>query len=126
MPPDLPSAAGEDTYVEQVLRNLLGNAAKYGGAGSTVTVTADADEARVRLRVLDEGPGFDDEEVERLFDLFFRSPATASSTGGAGIGLFVCRQLVSAMHGSITAERRPEGGAAFIVALQRYQDDEPS
>ena len=126
MPPDLPSAAGEDTYVEQVLRNLLGNAAKYGGAGSTVTVTADADGVRVRLRVLDEGPGFDEDEAERLFDLFFRSPATASSTGGAGIGLFVCRQLVSAMHGSITAERRPEGGAAFIVALPRYQDDEPS
>ncbi len=122
--PGLPSAAGEDTYVEQVLRNLLGNAAKYGGAGSTVTVVAEADASCVRLRVEDEGPGIDEEEVDQLFELFYRSPRTASSTSGAGIGLFVCRQLVAAMGGTITAERRPDGGAAFIVTLPRYLDDE--
>lgn len=124
VPPDLPSAAGEDTYVEQMLRNLLGNAAKYGGAGSIVSVTADTDEGWVRLCVLDEGPAFDEGEVDRLFDLFYRSPATASTASGAGIGLFVCRQLAAAMGGSITAQRRPEGGAAFIVTLPRYQDDD--
>jgi two-component system sensor histidine kinase KdpD len=123
VPAGLPSAAGEDTYAEQVLRNLLGNAAKYGGAGSTVLVTADADDDSVLLRVLDEGPGVDEAEADRLFDLFYRSPATAAAATGAGIGLFVCRQLVEAMGGTIAAGRRPEGGSAFTVTLPRYQDD---
>jgi PAS domain S-box-containing protein len=123
VPPGLPSAAGEDTYVEQVLRNLLGNAAKYGGDGSTVRVSATAGDGHVELRVLDEGPGIDEEEAERLFELFYRSPSTAARVSGAGIGLFVCRQLVTAMGGTITAERRPEGGAAFVVRLPLHHDD---
>jgi PAS domain S-box-containing protein len=124
VPPGLPSAAGEDTYVEQVLRNLLGNAAKYGGTGSTVTVVADADDDWVCMRVEDEGPGIDEGELDQLFELFYRSPRTATAASGAGIGLFVCRQLVAAMGGAITAERRAEGGAAFVVTLPRYLDDE--
>jgi PAS domain S-box-containing protein len=122
--PGLPSAAGEDTYVEQVLRNLLGNAAKYGGAESTITVIADEHDGWVRLRVEDEGPGIDEEELDELFELFYRSPRTARTASGAGIGLFVCRQLVAAMGGAITAERRPNGGAAFVVTLPPYLDDE--
>jgi K+-sensing histidine kinase KdpD len=124
LPPDLPSVQGEDTYVEQVLRNLLGNAAKYGEAGSTVTVVAEATPTDVELRVLDQGPGFDEGEADRLFDLFYRSPATATSVAGAGIGLFVCRQLVAAMGGRIRAERPPGGGTAFVVSLPRYADDD--
>ena len=124
MPSDLPSIQGEDTYLEQVLRNLLGNAAKYGGSGSTVTVTAEADDADVSLTVLDEGPGIDEAEVERLFDLFYRSPTVAATVAGAGIGLFVCRQLVGAMGGRIHAERRATGGAAFVVTLPRSADDD--
>jgi two-component system sensor histidine kinase KdpD len=120
----LPSAAGEESYVEQVLRNLLGNAAKYGGPGSTVTATVDAVDDGVRLQVLDEGPGVDEDELDHLFDLFYRSPATSGAVGGAGIGLFVCRRLVEAMDGRITARRRPQGGAAFVVTLPRYLDDD--
>lgn len=124
MPSDLPSIPGEDTYLEQVLRNLVGNAAKYGGPGSTVTVTAEADEADVSLAVLDEGPGIDVAEAERLFELFYRSPTVATTVAGAGIGLFVCRQLVGAMGGRIRAEPRPTGGASFVVTLPRSADDD--
>jgi PAS domain S-box-containing protein len=122
--PGLPSAVGEDAYIEQVLRNLLGNAAKYGGSGSTVTATVDAGDDGVRMRVLDEGPGVDEQELDRLFDLFYRSPAIATTVGGAGIGLFVCHRLVAAMGGRITAERRPERGSVFVVTLPRYLDDD--
>ena len=123
VPPDLPSVRGEDTYAEQVLRNLLGNAAKYSDAGSTVDVIAEADEGHVRIRVLDEGPGVELSEADQLFELFFRSPTVATSVAGAGIGLFVCRQLVKAMGGDIRADRRPTGGASFTVSLPRYEDD---
>jgi signal transduction histidine kinase len=86
--------------VEQVLRNLLGNAAKYGGSGSTVAIEASATPADVELRVSDEGPGIEEGEAELLFDLFY------------------------AMGGRIRAERPPDGGARFIVALPRYADDD--
>jgi two-component system sensor histidine kinase KdpD len=123
VPADLPSVAGEETYVEQVLRNLLDNAAKYGGTGTTVLVQTEAVGHDVVLRVLDEGPGVDEAEAPRLFELFYRAPSTAALVAGAGIGLFVCRQLVEAMGGTIRAERRREQGSAFIVTLPRYEDD---
>lgn len=123
VPPDLPSVRGEDTYAEQVIRNLVDNAAKYGGTGSTVTVEAAAEGGDVMLTVLDEGPGVDETETDRLFELFYRSPTVASSISGAGIGLFVCRRLVGAMGGHIHADRRPGGGATFVVTLPRYADD---
>jgi PAS domain S-box-containing protein len=123
VPADLPSVAGEETYVEHVLRNLLDNAAKYGGGGATVRVEMAAVGPDVVLRVLDEGSGVDEEDEARLFEPFYRAPSTAATVPGAGIGLFVCRQLVEAMGGTIRAERRPEQGAAFIVTLPRYEDD---
>ena len=125
IPPDLPSVQGEEMYVEQVLRNLLTNAAKYGAAGSRVTVEAFEEGDAVLLRVLDEGPGIEPSEVERIFELFYRSPSTAPTVAGAGIGLFVCRQLAIAMGGSIRARNRPGGGACFELMLRRYADDEP-
>lgn len=123
VPRDLPPVQGEEMYVEQVLRNLLANAAKYGGSGSRVTVEAEATHDAVALRVLDEGPGIVESEVEQLFELFYRSPSTAPIVAGAGIGLFVCRQLAEAMGGSITARNRRGRGAAFELTLRRYHDD---
>jgi K+-sensing histidine kinase KdpD len=114
---------GDETYVEQVLRNLLSNAAKYSPAGSTIHVIVDENAEGVRARVLDEGPGFAAEEATRLFELYYRSPATASTVSGAGIGLYVCRVLVEAMGGRIWASPRPEGGAEFGFALQRDDED---
>jgi signal transduction histidine kinase len=116
LPADLPPVAAEETYIEQVLRNLLGNAAKYGGAGP-VTVTAEEGSESVTVRVRDAGPGFPPAEVDRLFDLFYRSPDAARRASGAGIGLFVSRQLVEAMGGTIAARNLPEGGAEFACEI---------
>ena len=123
IPSDLPSVGGEEMYIEQVLRNLLANAAKYGGPGSVVELEATADGESVRLRVLDRGPGIAEAEAEQLFELFYRSPSTAAAAAGAGIGLFVCRQLAIAMGGSIRASNRPGGGAVFELTLRRSADD---
>ena len=132
--PGLPTVTADPTYVEQVLRNLLSNAAKYGGSGSTVTVVADLSEgegegedggdrgAEVIVRVLDDGPGFPADETSRLFELFYRSPGTAGSAGGAGIGLFVCARLMAAMGGRIWALPREGGGAEFGIALTELED----
>ncbi len=120
--PNLPTVTADSTYVEQVVRNLLANAAKYGGAGSTVTLIAEAGKGEVVVRVLDDGPGFPADETRQLFELFYRSSGTAGTATGAGIGLFVCARLIAAMKGRIWAALREGGGAEFGVALTVLAD----
>lgn len=122
IPPGLPTVVADATYVEQVVRNLLSNAAKYGGPGAAVDVTLEAGDGEVTVRILDDGPGIDPDEADRLFELFYRSPSTASTTAGAGIGLFVCARLVAAMGGRIWARRRDPAGSEFGFALRVMAD----
>jgi PAS domain S-box-containing protein len=121
----LPTVMADPTYLEQIVRNLLTNAAKYGGTGARITIVVELVEAsdEVAVRVMDDGPGIDTGEEERLFELFYRSPATANATAGAGIGLFVCARLVRAMGGRIWANGLPSGGAEFGFALRVMHED---
>jgi PAS domain S-box-containing protein len=123
--PGLPTVMADPTYLEQVVRNLLANAAKYGGQGTTVDVVVayerESDEVTVCVR--DDGPGIETHEAERLFDLFYRSPNTATATTGAGIGLFVCARLVRAMGGRVWARPLPAAGAEFAFALRVMRED---
>lgn len=121
---DLPVVAGESTYVEQIVRNLLGNAAKYTPAGTRVVVEARREGSTIEIRVSDDGPGIPEESVGRVFDLFYRDPDSARAVAGSGIGLFVCRSLVEAMGGRIWAVRRPEGGSEFAFSLHVLEVDE--
>lgn len=123
IPPGLPTVIADPTYVEQVVRNLLSNAAKYGGAGASVTASLEAIDREILVRIIDDGPGFPPDESERLFELFFRSAQTARAAAGAGIGLFVCARLIKAMGGRIWATSRPEGGAEFGFALRIMDED---
>jgi signal transduction histidine kinase len=120
--PGLPTVSADPTYVEQVIRNLLSNAAKYGGPDPTVVVEAERGDGEVIVRVLDDGPGFAIEERDRLFELFYRSARTAGSAGGAGIGLFVTARLIEAMHGRIWAAHRDHGGSEFGFALPELNE----
>jgi PAS domain S-box-containing protein len=119
----LPTVIADPTYVEQVVRNLLANAAKYGGSGTSVEVAVEAVDDEVIVRILDDGPGFPADEAEQLFELFFRSARTARSAAGAGIGLFVCARLIRAMGGRIWALNRGDGGAEFGFALRVMSED---
>jgi PAS domain S-box-containing protein len=121
--PGLPTAIADPTYVEQVVRNLLSNAAKYGGQGTTVTIDVDATDEEVIVRVTDDGPGFPEDEADRVFELFFRSRGTSSAAAGAGIGLFVCARLIRAMGGRIWATPIPDGGAEFGFTLRVMTDE---
>jgi two-component system sensor histidine kinase KdpD len=110
----LPLVAGDEAYVEQVVRNFLSNAAKYGPPDTTVRVALTSEAGGVAVRVIDEGPGLPDESSShQLFELFYRAPDAISSASGAGIGLFVCRTLVEAMGGRIWATNAPGHGAEF-------------
>ena len=121
--PDMPPVSGDATYVEQVVRNLLANAMKYGGQRSHASIVAEEAPGEVQVRVLDEGPGFPESESDRLFQLYYRSPAIARKVSGSGIGLFVCSRLIEAMGGRVWARNRPEGGAEFGFALRAMAEE---
>jgi PAS domain S-box-containing protein len=123
--PRLPIVSGEETYVEQIVRNLLSNAAKYAPAGTRVVVDARRDDdGGLAIRVLDEGPGIADASIDRVFELFYRDPESARSVSGSGMGLFVCASLVESMGGRIWARRRPEGGSEIGFTLRPFEVDE--
>jgi len=120
----LPAVRGDPTYVEQVVRNLLTNAVRYGqGLEKGIDVVAEEDADDVIVRVLDSGAGFGGEEPDRLFELFYRSSSARSVPGGAGIGLFVCRNLIEKMGGRVWARERAEGGAEFGFSLPVLESD---
>jgi K+-sensing histidine kinase KdpD len=115
---DLPLVGGEETYVEQVVRNLLTNAAKYSTAPTPIVVRAEHVDGELIVRVLDDGIGLAGMETARAFDLFYRSPDATRIAQGAGIGLFVCRQLVEAMGGRIWVLPREVSGTEVGFALR--------
>ena len=125
VPGGVPTVVADPTYVEQVVRNLLSNAAKYGGQSARVRAVVEPADGEVLVRILDTGPGFPPDEADRLFELFFRSPSTAATAGGAGIGLFVSSRLIRAMGGRIWARSRPEGGAEFGFSLRVMDEEDP-
>ena len=120
---NVPVARAEVGFVEQIVRNLIGNAAKYGPPSGRIDVIADAHEGRPRVRVLDRGPGVNPREAERLFELFYRSDRT-SRVAGSGIGLFLAHRLIASMDGEIWARPRDDGpGAEFGFTLQPVDEE---
>ncbi|GJD54887.1 sensor histidine kinase [Methylobacterium dankookense] len=116
--PDLPTLRLDPVLFEQVLVNLLDNAAKYAPEGTTVTVRARREGASVRIAVLDEGDGLPEADVERVFDKFYRARKGDRVRAGTGLGLAIARGFVEAMGGTVTAaNRRDRGGACFLVTL---------
>ena len=118
LPAGLPMLKLDPVLFEQVLFNLLDNAAKYAPPGTKVRVRAQQDNGLVRLDVLDEGEGIPADDVERIFDKFYRVHATDRQRAGTGLGLAICRGFMEAMGGTITAGSRAEGsGADFTITL---------
>jgi signal transduction histidine kinase len=120
VPADLPPVSGEDGPVEQVIRNLLSNAAKYGPRDGPVDVRVARAEDEVTVSVLDEGPGIPDWAVDEVFGLFYRLSTSADRAPGTGIGLFISRVIVESLGGRIWAAARPTGGAEVGFALPVY------
>jgi two-component system, OmpR family, sensor histidine kinase KdpD len=118
MSPDLPMPRLDGVLLEQVIFNLLDNAAKYSPGNSEIRVDAVADGGVVRIEVRDEGEGLPPEDIERIFDKFYRVHAADRQRAGTGLGLAICRGFVEAMGGTIAAGNRSERkGALFVVTL---------
>jgi two-component system sensor histidine kinase KdpD len=112
-PPQLPLVDGDYSQLDQVFTNLLENAARHAPPGTIVRVTGRARAGGVEVRVADEGIGVPEWERAKVFEPFRRGEGSASS----GVGLAICKAVVEAHGGHITAERTPGGGATFVVQL---------
>lgn len=121
---ELPPVAGEATYVEQVLRNLLSNADKYSPSESPIQIRAQHKGNEVIVSVLDRGYGLSPGEEELIFDRFYRSQFTAHKARGLGIGLTVCKRLIEAQGGRIWAQSRAEGGLEVGFSLSSYEREQ--
>jgi two-component system, OmpR family, sensor histidine kinase KdpD len=117
--PDLPLINGDPVLLQEVVANLLENAARYAPSGSTLTIQlAKSAGSTVALRVCDRGPGIDAGDVEHVFQPFWRGSDSHSS----GLGLAIVRAIVDAHRGSIELVETPGGGATFEVRLPARED----
>ncbi len=123
MPADLPMVKVDPVLFEQVLFNLLDNAAKYAPEESAIRLEAWADSDNVVFRVMDEGPGIPPGDLERVFDTFYRVRKGDQVRAGTGLGLSICRGFIEAMGGTISAGNRTDRqGAVFTIRLPKPTD----
>ncbi|MBY4631884.1 sensor histidine kinase [Rhizobium croatiense] len=123
IPAELPMVRVDPVLFEQVIFNLLDNAAKYAPAGSVIQIEGWADADNVVVQVLDEGPGIPPADLARVFDTFYRVRKGDQVRAGTGLGLSICRGFIEAMGGTITAgNRRGRPGAVFTIRLPKPND----
>ncbi len=116
--PNLPLLQLDEMLIEQVLVNLLDNAAKYAPPSSTITLRARKTGSVVRLQIMDEGAGIPADQLSLIFEKFHRVKSRDRQRAGTGLGLAICRGFVEAMGGAITAANRADRpGAVFTVEL---------
>jgi PAS domain S-box-containing protein len=116
-------AAGIPALVSLVLENLITNADKYSPIEAPIEISVRDDEATVSVCVRDHGIGLEPEETDEVFTPFYRSSRARSQAKGIGLGLAVCKRVIEAQGGHITAVARPEGGCDFIFTLNLYRAD---
>ncbi|MDQ8202293.1 ATP-binding protein [Pelagicoccus sp. SDUM812003] len=123
-PPEL-RAPVDKKLLTRVIDNLITNAVKFSPSGTAVTITAADETDHIRISVSDQGPGIPVDEFAQLFKEFSKtSNQTTAGESSHGLGLYVCRCIVEAHHGAISARNLPEGGACFSFTLPKHATDE--
>jgi two-component system, OmpR family, sensor histidine kinase KdpD len=116
--PALPMLRLDAVLFEQVMFNLLDNAAKYSPSGSRIDIRATRDGELIEIEVVDEGPGIPPADLERIFGKFYRVQAQDRRRAGTGLGLAICRGFVEALGGWIEARnRRDRSGAVLTIRM---------
>lgn len=114
--PQLPLIYCDALLLERVFINLLENASKYTPTTAQIEITAEHTQTQVKISVADNGHGLPTGQEEAIFEKFSRGHHESATTG-IGLGLTICRAIMTAHQGTITAHNRPQGGAVFIFTL---------
>ena len=118
IPDDVPPVAADAVLLDAVVSNLVENAARHAPPPAELAISAHRSDGSVELAVDDAGPGVPAEDLDRLFDKFFRvARAGEGSRRGMGVGLAVVRGLTEAMGGRVAAAASPLGGLRITVSL---------
>jgi signal transduction histidine kinase len=121
---DLPDVAADSNQIKQVLVNLLENAAAYSDEGTEIAVRARRTDGEVEVSVADQGVGIAPEELEKVFNKFYRGAQKRRRPGGTGLGLAICQSIISAHAGRIWAESELGRGSTFYFTLPVAQAGE--
>jgi signal transduction histidine kinase len=113
----LPHIRGDRERLRQVLANLIENAVKYSASGEEVQVRAQPDDGKVRISVVDRGPGIPHDQQRLIFEKFGRAEVAGGSKPGTGLGLFIARSIAEAHGGSIDVRSSPDEGSTFTLTL---------
>jgi two-component system sensor histidine kinase KdpD len=123
--PDVPPVRADAAHLERAFANLLENALRYSG-GLPVSVHVRRSGSRVVVRVVDQGPGIGPAERARIFEPFYRGPASSGEPwSGSGLGLAIARGFVEANGGTISVDSLPGQGSSFVVSLPIEQPPVP-
>jgi two-component system sensor histidine kinase KdpD len=115
---DVPAVVADSRRLGQVLINLILNASKFGDPNTSIDLRISMRDGAVRVAVADRGPGVSLDQAERLFEPYYRAPATAGSgKDGVGLGLSIVKSIVEAHNGEVGVESRRGGGARFWFSL---------
>jgi two-component system sensor histidine kinase SenX3 len=121
--PDL-QVLGDRSQLHAAVSNLVENAVTYSPVGSRVTVTALLEDGDVRVTVTDNGIGIPGEELDRIFERFYRvDPARARATGGTGLGLSIVKHVAASNGGTVEVWSEPGLGSSFTLVLPAFQHD---
>jgi signal transduction histidine kinase len=123
---DLPDVEADSVRIGQVLANLLTNANKYCPEGAQVRLAATRAGDEVEFAVSDTGPGLQEEQLEHVFDRFWRAESGETQSGGTGLGLAIAKSLVELHGGAISATSIPGEGATFRFVLPIAKDGRPT
>jgi signal transduction histidine kinase len=132
LPEEEPRARCNRDQFEQVMINLVSNAIKYSPNGGKITVSAarlegpgeDKKDDKVEVRISDEGSGIGPEHLSRIFDKFYRAETGLTrKTQGTGLGLYICKSIITSYGGEIWAESKPGEGSTFIITLPVWRVD---
>jgi two-component system, OmpR family, sensor histidine kinase KdpD len=122
IPVSVPLLLVDGVLMQQVFINLLENASRYSNAGSRIEITARTVGRTVEVVFADNGPGLPAGAETKIFEKFFRATTSSDSRRGIGLGLAICRGIISAHGGRILAANRSEGGAEFVILMPIKQD----
>lgn len=118
-PNDLGEITGEQFSIEEAITNLLQNAVKYTPQDGKISLMASSDEKDVTIEIIDTGVGIPEEDIDKVFDEFYRSSNVKKSIEGSGLGLALVKQIIQRQKGKISVKSKVGEGSTFTVILPR-------